>query len=165
MPWAARDLRAVSFIRKIIPFTKSLPLWHNHVPKTPSPNTITLGGRFQHINLGDTWTFGLPRWLSGKESTYQCKRRGFDPWVRKIHWRRQWQPTPVFLLGKSHGQRSLACCLSWGRKESDTTEWLNWTKPGRQRDKVSSVNRASWIWKPRGIIQTGLFEEIAGCWM
>ena len=33
---------------------------------------------------------------------------GFDPWVRKILWRRKWQPIPVFLLGKSHGQRSLA---------------------------------------------------------
>ena len=40
----------------------------------------------------------------------QCRRRrrcGFDPWVRKIPWRRKWQPTPVFLPGESHGQRSL----------------------------------------------------------
>jgi len=35
-------------------------------------------------------------------------KRGFDPWVRKIPWRRAWQPTPVFLPGESHGQRSLA---------------------------------------------------------
>jgi len=41
------------------------------------------------------------------------------------HWRRQWQPTPVVLLGKSHGQRSLIGCSSWGRKESDMTEWLS----------------------------------------
>ena len=34
----------------------------------------------------------------------------FDPWVRKIPWRRKWQPTPEFLLGKSHGQKSLAGC-------------------------------------------------------
>ena len=38
----------------------------------------------------------LPWWLSGKESTCQCRRLGFNPWVRKIHWRRKWQPTPVF---------------------------------------------------------------------
>ena len=38
----------------------------------------------------------------------QCKRASFDPWVRKIPWRRKWQPTPVFLPGESHGQRSLA---------------------------------------------------------
>ena len=49
---------------------------------------------------------GLPKWLSGKESACQC-RRHFDPWVGKIPWRRKWQPTPVFLPGKSHGQRSL----------------------------------------------------------
>ena len=48
-----------------------------------------------------------------------------DPWVRKIPWRRAWQPTPVFLLGESHGQRSLAGYSSWGHKESDMTERLN----------------------------------------
>ena len=36
------------------------------------------------------------------------RRRGFSPWVRKIPWRREWQPTPVFLPGEFHGQRSLA---------------------------------------------------------
>ena len=38
----------------------------------------------------------------------RCKRNGFDPWIRKIPWRRAWQPTPLCLPGKSHGQRSLA---------------------------------------------------------
>ena len=38
----------------------------------------------------------------------QCRRCWFDPWVGKIPWGRKWQPTPVFLLGKSYGQRSLA---------------------------------------------------------
>ena len=45
-----------------------------------------------------------------------------DPWVKKIPWRRAWLPTPVFLPGKSRGQRSLAGYSTWGRKESDTTE-------------------------------------------
>ena len=45
----------------------------------------------------------LPWWLSGKESTCQCRRGGFGPWVRKIPWRRKWQLTPVFLPGKFHG--------------------------------------------------------------
>ena len=49
----------------------------------------------------------LPRWLSGKESACQFRRRGFDPWVRKIPLRREWQPTPVFLHWEFHGQRSL----------------------------------------------------------
>ena len=51
---------------------------------------------------------GLPRWLSGKESACQCRRCGFNPWAGKIPWKRKWQPTPVFLPGKSYGQRSLA---------------------------------------------------------
>ena len=54
--------------------------------------------------------WGFPSSTSGKEPTCQCrrcKRLGFNPWVRKIPWRRWWQPTPVFLPGESHGQRSL----------------------------------------------------------
>ena len=66
--------------------------------------------------------WGLPRWLSGKESPCQSRRCRFDPWVRKISWRRKWQPTPVFLPGESPGQRSLAGYSPWGHKESDTTE-------------------------------------------
>ena len=49
-------------------------------------------------------------------------RDGFDTWVEKIPWRRAWQPTPVFLPGESHGQRSLAGHSSQGQKEQDTTE-------------------------------------------
>ena len=44
----------------------------------------------------------------GKESACKCRRHEFDPWVGKIPWRKKWQPTPVFLPGESHGQRSLA---------------------------------------------------------
>ena len=60
--------------------------------------------------------------LASKESTCQCKRRGFDPWVGKIPWRRKWQLTTVFLPGKFHGQRSLAGYSPRGHKESDMTE-------------------------------------------
>ena len=44
----------------------------------------------------------------------------FDPWIGKIPWRRKWPPTPVFLPGEFHGQRSLVGYSPWGRKESDT---------------------------------------------
>ena len=60
---------------------------------------------------------GLPRWLSGKDSACQCRRRrrwGFNPWVGKIPWRRKWQPTPVFLPRESHGQRILVGYSPWG---------------------------------------------------
>ena len=52
-------------------------------------------------------------------------RHRFDLWVRKILWRRKWQPTPVFLFGESHGQRSLGDYSPWGCKESHTTEQLS----------------------------------------
>ena len=53
-----------------------------------------------------------------KESACQCKRQGLDPWVWKIAWRRKWQPTPVFLPEKSHGQRSLVGYSLGGRKRA-----------------------------------------------
>ena len=67
---------------------------------------------------------GLPRWLSGRESAYQgkrCRRPRFHPCVRKIPWRKKWQPIAVFLTGKSHGWRSLAGYSLRGRKELDRT--------------------------------------------
>ena len=60
-----------------------------------------------------------------KHVRLQCGRPGFNPWVETISWRRKWQPTPVFLPGKSHGWRNLVGCSPWGCKESDTTEWLH----------------------------------------
>ena len=50
---------------------------------------------------------------------------GFDPWVRKIPWRRKWLPTPVFLPKEFHGQRSLESYSPWGRTESDTIEQVS----------------------------------------
>ena len=87
------------------------------------------------MELGEMLTFpsllkgfikdGLPRWLSNEESTCQCKRYRFLPWVGKTHWRRKWKPTPVFLPGKCHGHRSLAGYSPWHCKESEMTERLN----------------------------------------
>ena len=51
-----------------------------------------------------------------------CKRSGLDAWVRKMPWRRAWQPSPVFFPGESHGQRSLADYSPQGHKELDMTE-------------------------------------------
>ena len=54
---------------------------------------------------------------------------------QEISWRRKWQPTPVFLPGKSHGQNSLVGYSPWGCKELDTTEWL-------------SMHAHSWVYRP-----------------
>ena len=64
----------------------------------------------------------IPRWHRGKESACQCWGHGFNIWVAKIPWSRKWQPTPEFLPGKSHRQRSLAGYRPWGGKESNRTE-------------------------------------------
>ena len=68
----------------------------------------------------------LPWWLRWQSVCLQCGRPGLNPWVRKIHWRRQWQPTPVFSPGKSHGW-NLVGYSPWGRKELDMTERLHFT--------------------------------------
>ena len=55
-------------------------------------------------------------------------RPGFDPWVGKIPWRREWKPIPAFLPGEFRGQRGLAGYSPQGHKESDTTERLKHTQ-------------------------------------
>ena len=74
---------------------------------------------YVHINF--------PGGPDSKASAYNAEDLGFDSWVRKIPWRRKWQPTPVLLPGKSHGQRILVGYSSWGRKESDTIDRLHFT--------------------------------------
>ena len=73
--------------------------------------------------------YRLPWWFIGEELACQCRKCKFNPWVRKIPWRRKWQPTPVLLPGKSHGLKSLVGYSPWGCKESDTTERLHFHFP------------------------------------
>ena len=67
---------------------------------------------------------GFPGGARGKESICQCRRHRhrFDPWVGKTPWRRVWPPTPGFLPGESHGQRSLVGYGPRGHRELDMTE-------------------------------------------
>ena len=67
---------------------------------------------------------GFPGGSDGKIICLQCRRPGFDPWVRKIPWSRKWQLTTGFWPGEFHGQRSLVVYSPWGGKELDTTEQL-----------------------------------------
>ena len=92
-----------------------------------------LGGKSSFLwtlmNLRIVKCLRCPRWSSLVAQTIKhlpkCMRPGFNPWVRKIPWRKKWQPTPVSLPGKCHGQRSLVGYSPWGHKESDTTERLH----------------------------------------
>ena len=78
-----------------------------------------------HYSMRDPLThltlWGFPGGSDDKESTCQCRRPRFHPWVWKIPWRRARQPTPVFLPGEFRGQRSLAGYSPQDRKESDVT--------------------------------------------
>ena len=70
-----------------------------------------------HIYSGMSFSGGS----DGKEAICQCNRlkgHRFSPWVGKIPWRREWQPTPVFLIREFQGQRSLVGYSLWSHKES-----------------------------------------------
>ena len=84
-------------------------------PRLHAVGSPRVAVKLSHLVLS-LWSLELCWWLDGKESTCQCTRPGFDPWVRKIPWRRELLPTPVFLPGKSHGQRRLVDYRPWGCK-------------------------------------------------
>ena len=90
----------------------------------PFPTELPLADR-SHLSRRCRNFLGFP---GGKKSACQCrkcKRCRFNPQDGKMPWKRKWQPTPVFLPGKSHGHRSLAGYSPWGRKKSDRTEQLS----------------------------------------
>ena len=86
---------------------------------------------------------GLPRWFRQYRICPQYGRPRLNPQIRKISWRREWLPTSVFLLGKPHGQRSLASYSSWGCKESDMTEQLTHTHRSQSTRKIKRKKEIS----------------------
>ena len=82
---------------------------------------------------------GFPGASDGKSICLQCGRPRFDPWVRKIPWRRKWQPTPVFLPGEFHGWRNPVGYSPWGWKESDTTERLHFHFHFQNRNRLRPI--------------------------
>ena len=85
----------------------------------------------------------------------QCRRPGFDPWVGKIRWRRARPPIPGFLLGESHGQRSLVGCSPRGHKELDSTERL-------MLACLSSVSAAGVLLCAFRFVRSGVTEDHCG---
>ena len=71
----------------------------------------------------------LPWWFSGKESICQCSRHRVYSWIRKIPWRRKWQPTPVFWPGKSFAHRTVAGYSLWGHKRVRHNSASKWPLP------------------------------------
>ena len=91
-----------------------------------SSSSRDAGERLEHTSDGAPIARGLrqlfPNSFPYLAGGFSCGRPGFDPWFGKIPWRRAWPPTPVFLPGESHGQRSLVGYSPRGHTESDTTE-------------------------------------------
>ena len=86
---------------------------------------------------------GFPGNSDGKEFFQERRRPRFDPWVGKIPWRREWQPTPVFLPGEFHGERSLAGCSSDATEQLTLLAWkIPWTEePGGLQSMGRRVGR------------------------
>ena len=117
--------------------------------------------------------YRLPWWLSSKESACQCRNFGFDPWFRKISRRRKWQPTPLFLPGKFHGQRIMLgytvaksqtllssqtrTAKTWRRRLliiGQSGVWLWRDIPSKFSKVVVIINFPTRVWEsPRGSIK------------
>ena len=112
---------------KCSPYILSSSLLHAKIPQ----NVFESHWKQAMVSLVIIWSLkdflGFPvGWLKKKKkSTCQCRRLRFDPWIGKMPGRRKQQPIPIFLTGKSHGQRSLVGYKQWGYKESDMTWQLN----------------------------------------
>ena len=96
--------------------------------------------------FADTEQFLLPRWLSGKEFVGQCRRHRLDPWVGKILCYGKWQPAPVFLPGKSHGQR---------RSLLGYTHWVAKSQTHRENKHACMNNPCI----PRKKLQSNILDE------
>ena len=101
---------------------------HCHSPRMPitiyDKQKTFVARCLEHLNFSEITCLlekGLPRWHNGKEPVCQCRRSRLNPWVGEIPCRRQWQPAPGLLLGKSHGQRKLEGYRPWNLKV-----WHNW---------------------------------------
>ena len=107
-----------------------------------------------HIGGNIHIAWGFPSDTSGKDPTCQCRSGKFEHWVGKIPWNRKWQPIPVVLHGKFHGQRSQAGCAVHGVTKSQT-QLSNWA--------LAPANRMTYyilwcIWKEKMRSSRGRME-------
>ena len=99
--------------------------------------------------------FGLPWCLRWKSVCLQCRRPGLNPWLRKVSLIRRWQPTPVFLPGKSHGWRSLVGYSPWGCKRVGHNLW---TKQQKFKTILDWVAFICW-WTSRLLPCPGYYKQ------
>ena len=98
---------------------------------------------------------------SGGQESAQFRSTGFDPWVRKIPWRREWQPTPVLLPGEIHGRKSLEGYSPWCHKKSDMTRWLSLslTTPSTFSHQVEKNRKSVWQGEAAGTACGGMYQR------
>ena len=97
--------------------------------------------------------WGFPSGSEDKKICLLCGRLGFNPWVGKIPWRREWLSIPVFLPGEFYGQRSQAGYSPWCCKESDMAKWItvsktfivNWPKGGLKQSEHEIWEKGSML--------------------
>ena len=106
----------------------------------------------------------LPWWLSGKKSACQCRRLGFNPWVRKVSWRRKWQPTTVFLPGRSHGQRGLGAYSPWGHKRVWHHLATKWQQKNTSTTLFWLLYLCNKFWNQKVWVFQLFFQEYFGFW-
>ena len=120
--------------------TRSLQAQAFCIPECSVPSVL------QRIHKGD----GLPRWLNSKVSACEFRswrRRKFDPWVGKIPWRRKRQPIPVFLSGKSCGQKNLVGYSPRGHTESDKIEHAHTRRSAEilRNEIITLISQRKWL--------------------
>ena len=116
----------------------------------PSPKCQNMRANFMSKTASD--------WVEPVINRLQWGRPGFNPWIGKIPWRREWQPTVVFLPGESHGQKNLGAYSPWGQKESDTTERLS------RAQLLTFIRRRQW--QPTPVLLPGKSHgrrSLVGC--
>ena len=116
---------------------------------------------------------GFPAGASGKEPTWQCRRpkkHGFDPWVRKIPWRRKWQHTPVFSPGKSQGPKSLVGYSPWVAFSKLNTIILNhyifnssFTLPRTLHTFLKTCTLPILLWVQKASVGSPVFLKLGHC--
>ena len=153
--WAALVLAWPQFCRKeilLLTRPKSGPTALSCWPFTSLPRDQVKGTVHFSVSSYHCLQGGLPRWLSGKNSAYQCRRCrriGLYPWVGKIPWRRKWQPTPVFLENPIDGgawwvhgvTKSWIRLSAWTKTASKTQHPLQW---GPQVSTDATLDTRHW---------------------
>ena len=101
-----------------------LPSMRPEITPRPPAGTENVKWTKDHLSLWDGFRRRAPQVVlvvrKPPANARDSRDNGFTLWAGKIHWKRKWQPTSVFLSGKSHGHRSLAGCSPQGHKDSDT---------------------------------------------